>query len=126
MHKYFIPLIKFFVILLGSCFVGLLLGWAISLILRKISYTIKDINRIEVFILISCPWMCYLICHLLGLSAIVVIFFIGISFHIYYKPMINHHAQEIVHKFYEEIVSLTESLVFIYIGMAFFADHPYK
>jgi solute carrier family 9 (sodium/hydrogen exchanger), member 6/7 len=126
MHKYFIPFLHFFVILIGSCFVGIILGWATSLILKKISYTMKDNIRLEIGILISCPWICYLICHLLGLSAIVVIFFIGISFHIYAKPMISRHAQEIVHKFYEEVVAVAESLVFVYIGMAFFADHPYK
>ncbi len=121
-NKFFYPLIKFFVILIGSTIVGILIGFIASVILKFQ----KNNFRMEIGFMLTFPWFSYLLCHVLGLSAIVVIFFIGVSFHIYAKPYISEHSEEIIHTVYEEVVNIAESLVFVFIGLSFFADHPYE
>jgi NhaP-type Na+/H+ or K+/H+ antiporter len=120
------PLLHFLVILIGSTLVGMVIGFLSSVILRKISEFHKNVERIERGVLITFPWFAYMLCHVAGLSAIVVIFFVGISFSIYIKPYLSKKSKHFVHSFYEEVANVAENITFIFIGIAYFADHPYK
>jgi sodium/hydrogen exchanger-like protein 6/7 len=121
----FIPLLQFFFILIGSSLIGMLTGFLGSLIVKKATYGLKNPEKIEVTILVTLPWFSYLFFHINGLSAIVVIFFQGISFSLYSKPFIRQSSEHIIHQIYDNIGNVAESIVFIFIGIAFMADHPF-
>jgi NhaP-type Na+/H+ or K+/H+ antiporter len=80
---------QFLTILIGSTLVGYILGFIVSAVLKKITEDDRNAQRVEVGALVSLPWIAYLICHISGLSAIVVIFFMGISLSIYTKPYLS-------------------------------------
>ncbi len=120
------PLVNFFYILIGSTFIGMGIGLIGSLIIKKISDGVKRPENIEVGILITFPFFSYLLAEVYGFSSIVVIFFEGVSFAMYTKPFITKTSEHVVHEIYENIVDVSESIVFIFIGIAFLADHPYE
>ena len=105
---------------------GILIGFIASFLLKKMSEIQSNSSRIQIGVLLTFPYFSYLVSHISGLSAIVVIFFIGISFAVYAKPFINSHAEEVIHHVYDEVATLAEGIVFVFIGMAFYADHPYE
>jgi sodium/hydrogen exchanger 8 len=117
---------EFFYILFGSAFFGFLIGFLASLFLKKVSERVSEILRIELFLLIIFPWFCYLVLYIYGLSAIVVIFFIGVSMNLYCKPIVSERGSHYVHSLYEEVVFVSESIIFLIIGLSFCIEHPYE
>jgi NhaP-type Na+/H+ or K+/H+ antiporter len=120
------PLTSFLIILIGSTMVGMIAGFILSILFKKIDENFKNIEKIEKNLFIVAPYFIYLLTDLIGLSSIVAIFFTGISLAIYSKPYISDEAKNFIHDFYEEIASMSETIVFIFIGIAFFANHPYE
>lgn len=120
------PIFSFLFILIGSSFIGVAIGFVASYLIKKISEYENKMKRIEIGFLITIPWLAYLITQIIGMSGILAIFFLGISFSVYAKPYISKHSREFVHSFYEEIAAKAEIVVFIFIGISFYADQPYE
>jgi NhaP-type Na+/H+ or K+/H+ antiporter len=120
------PICSFLFILIGSTLIGMIVGFIVSVLLKYVEKNHKNIVKIEKTTFIVVPYFTYIMADLLGMSSIVVIFFIGVSLAIYSKPYMTDDAKHFIHDFYEEVASLSETIVFIFIGIAFMASHPYK
>jgi NhaP-type Na+/H+ or K+/H+ antiporter len=120
------PIFSFLTILIGSTVIGILVGLITSVFVKKLGEENKNIDRLEKGIFISVPYFTYLLSDVVGLSPIVVIFFNGIALAIYSKPYMSKDSLHFVHHFYEEVASIAENIVFIFIGVAFWANHPYR
>lgn len=86
--------IKLFVILIGSTVIGFIVGFLISLVLVKVTDK-KTATKTNVWCIVSLPWVVYLISYAMGLSAIIVIFFLGISLAIYTKPHLKEESSQV-------------------------------
>ena len=126
LHQIIHSTYEFSFILFGSAFAGFLIGFLASVTLKRLSERVGNILRIELFILVALPWLCYLVLHISGFSAIVAIFFIGVSMNLYCKPLVSETGAHYVHSLYEEVVSVSESIVFLIIGLSFCTEHPYE
>ena len=126
LHQILHSTYEFLLILLGSAFLGFIIGYLASFTLKKIKDRKSEMLRIELFFLIIFPWFCYLVLYIYGFSAIVVIFFIGVSMNLYCKLNISETGAHYVHSLYEEVVSVSESIVFLIIGLSFCTEHPYE
>ncbi len=117
---------QFLYILIGSTIIGYFIGFVTAAILKKLTDGEKKMQRIEVGTMVSLPWIAYLMSHISTFSGIVVIFFIGVAHAQYTKEYIESETRKIVSTIYEEAAHLFETIVFLFIGIAFFAEHPFK
>ena len=77
--------------------------------------------------MILCPWVSYLISEGLELSGIVAIMVNGIFLSYYATPNISSASRKVLKTGYETVAHAAETLVFIFLGLGFFAfNHPYE
>lgn len=121
-----ISLGKFFLVMLGSISVGFIFGYLSALILKYVAYKrVKNIINIEIGLLLILPWVSYLLAQMCYLSGIVAILFNGIACALYVKPNLTEKSKEAIKLSYDTIAHICENLVFIYLGLGFFAYRNY-
>ena len=115
----------FFLIFLGSCFIGNFTGMLISYILKTVQ--LKQKLNFEVSTVIFGPWISYLLSEALHLSGIVSILFCGIAMARYTYPNLSEISRLSVGKAYSAVAEAFEVLVFIFLGMGLFSfSLPYS
>jgi NhaP-type Na+/H+ or K+/H+ antiporter len=85
-HNFFNSAVYFTVAIFGSTLIGYAIGYLTALSLRLLSKRVKNIERIEIGLMVLLPWVSYLAAQMLGLSGIVSILFNGIAHATYTKP----------------------------------------
>lgn len=88
---------------------------------------IENRLRNEIAVMIIFPYVAYLIAEGLELSGIVSILSNGILLSQYAKPNLRARTQTSLKFLYETAAYVSESMVFVFLGMGMFAfDHPYS
>lgn len=73
------------------------------------------------------PWVTYLIADGLGLSSIVAILINGIFLNYYATPNISRASRKVIKIAVDTVAYLSETMVFIFLGMGVFAfEHTYS
>ena len=76
--------------------------------------------------MLLCPWVCYLIAEGLELSGIVAILTNGFFLNYYGTPNISKASRKVIKIAVDSLAYVSESFVFIFMGMGLFAiEHPY-
>lgn len=77
--------------------------------------------------MLMCPWITYLVADGLELSGIVAILLNGIFLNQYATPNISRASRKVIKITVETMAYVTETMVFIFLGMGVFAfTHPFK
>lgn len=84
---------------------------------QEISNTLYSVDFGIMFL---SPWIAYLIAEVFDMSAILTIFFCGLSLGQYAMPNLNKDCRLFTEKAYEVISGICDSISFIYIGVSFF------
>lgn len=85
----------------------------------------QDFNS-EISIILLCPWICYLIADSLELSGIVAILVNGIVLNSYAKHNITKASRKVIKITVDTLAYLTETMVFLFLGIGFVAfKHPW-
>jgi sodium/hydrogen exchanger 8 len=81
----------------------------------------------EMAMMTMCPYISYLVAEGLELSGIVAILCNGILLIQYCRPNLRTSTQKAIKFLYETAAYVSESFVFVFLGMGLFAfDHPYS
>ena len=79
----------------------------------------------EITVMMLAPWVCYVAAGSFQLSGIVAILTCGVFLSYYAKMNISTHSAKIMHTVYEVTAYTSETVVFVFLGVAVFAiDHP--
>ncbi len=80
----------------------------------------------EISTMLLCPWICYLIAEGTELSGIVAILTNGMVLNYYATPNITVHSRRVIKIAVDTVAYLTETMVFLFLGIGMIAfDHPY-
>lgn len=91
-----ITLTKFIIVLIGSISLGYFTGYLSSLLLKFMPVQkLKNIEAIEVGLVVILPWVSYLLAQIFDLSGIVAILFNGLANSAYTKPNITEGSSTV-------------------------------
>lgn len=79
-------ILNFFLNITGSTLLGFFIGYLTAVFLKMISGRVKNIEKIEIGLMVILPWVSYLTAQMLSLSGIVSLLFNGIAHATYTKP----------------------------------------
>jgi NhaP-type Na+/H+ or K+/H+ antiporter len=82
--------------IIGSTILGFAIGFLTAVFLKLISGRIKNIERIEISLMVILPWVSYLTAQMLGLSGIVSLLFNGIAHASYTKPNLTDWSKIVI------------------------------
>ncbi|KAG8462276.1 hypothetical protein KFE25_012096 [Diacronema lutheri] len=114
--------VLFLKIFLGSTLIGVLMGMLSSLVMKKADMghhadaLFKEAVMIAVF-----AWAAYYIAEAYELSGIVAILFCGIVMAKYTRDNLSDEAKALTSRTFKVVALLSETFVFVYLGMAAFA-----
>ncbi len=72
--------------IIGSTLLGFFIGYLTAVFLKMISGRVRNIEKIEIGLMVILPWVSYLTAQMLSLSGIVSLLFNGIAHASYTKP----------------------------------------
>jgi sodium/hydrogen exchanger 3 len=111
--------LEFIVIFAGSLLIGVLIGLLSSLLFKY-----ADMHKypvLEASLLMTYAYSSYLLAQGLGLSGIVAILFTGMVMAHYTLPNLSDASQSGVAEVFEIISYISETFVFVYLGLAIFS-----
>jgi sodium/hydrogen exchanger 3 len=111
--------LEFVVIFAGSLLIGVLIGLLSSLLFKY-----ADMHKypvLEASLLMTYAYSSYLLAQGLGLSGIVAILFTGMVMAHYTLPNLSDASQSGVAEVFEIISYISETFVFVYLGLAIFS-----
>lgn len=82
--------------IIGSTILGFAIGYFTAVFLKLISGKIKNIERIEISLMVILPWVSYLTAQMLSLSGIVSLLFNGIAHASYTKPNLTDWSKIVI------------------------------
>ena len=85
-ETFFKGLLSFFLNITGSTLLGFFIGFLTAVFLKMISGRVKNIEKIEIGLMVILPWVSYLTAQMFSLSGIVSLLFNGIAHATYTKP----------------------------------------
>ncbi|KAH7444789.1 hypothetical protein KP509_02G091800 [Ceratopteris richardii] len=112
----------FFITFVGSFSIGALAGVLSALLFKYGGFQDKRLGIIESCLVVLFPYLAYNVADALELSGIVSILFAGITMKYYTAPNLSSQAQKITTSFFQMLSKLSETFVFIYIGLGTFLD----
>ena len=108
----------FLKIFLSSTLIGILFALVITMIYRYTKLYEKRFFFLEICMSAVFPYASWMVADALGLSGIVSVLFCGIGMAHWTKKNLSLAAQDFTSKFYKILAVLSETLVFIVLGMA--------
>eukprot|EP00249_Psilotum_nudum_P005527 c18970_g1_i1 orf=165-1526(+) len=115
--------ISFFIIIfLGSFSIGVLAGIFSALLFKYGGFQQKGLSILESCLVVLFPYLAYNVADALELSGIVSILFAGITMKYYTAPNLSSQAQHVTTGFFGMLSKLSETFIFIYMGVATFLE----
>lgn len=116
-------IILFCTIFIGSFLIGMVLALMSSVVYKYLGHDHLDGEHVflEAAVSVLFPWISYFLAEALHLSGIVAIMFCGIGMAHYTFNNMSPAAQILTRQMFKVMAYLSETFVFIYIGMSFFA-----
>ncbi|KAJ7549698.1 hypothetical protein O6H91_07G063300 [Diphasiastrum complanatum] len=112
----------FIAIFVGSFSIGVLAGMLSALLFKYGGFQEKGLSILESCLVVLFPYLSYMMADALDLSGIVAILFAGITMKYYTAPNLSLQAQQITTSFFGMLAKLSETFVFIYVGVATFLE----
>eukprot|EP00897_Mesotaenium_endlicherianum_P009642 jgi/Mesen1/8706/ME000052S08132 len=112
----------FIVIFVGSFSIGVMWGLLSALLFKHGQFEDKSLSMLQSCLVVLFPYMAYMMADALELSGIVAILFSGITMKYYVAPNLSEKAKEITGSFFGMLAKLSETFVFIYMGVAMFLE----
>ena len=108
----------FLKIFISSTLIGILFAIAVTIIYRYTKLHEKRFFFLEIAVSAVFPYGSWMVSDALGLSGIIAVLFCGIGMSHWTKKNLSLAAQDFTSKFYKILAVLSETLVFIALGMA--------
>lgn len=112
----------FVVIFVGSFSIGVIVGLFSAMVVKYGGLHEKSTSLLQSCLVVLFPYMAYMAADALELSGIVAILFTGITMKYYAAPNLSEEAKEITGSFFAMLAKLSETFVFIYMGVAMFLE----
>ncbi|XP_024541576.1 sodium/hydrogen exchanger 5 [Selaginella moellendorffii] len=112
----------FIAIFIGSFSIGVLTSMLSAVMFRHCGLQEKGLAILESCLMALFPYLAYNMADALELSGIVAILFAGITMKYYTAPNLSSEAQQITTSFFGMLSKLSETFVFIYMGVALFLE----
>lgn len=110
-------------IFVGSLFIGVFAALASALLFKYGSlHQEEELTTLEVCLVVLFPYASYMLADGLNLSGIVAILFAGIGMRYYTAPNLSLAATQLTTSFFQMLAKLSETFVFIYMGVAMFLE----
>merc|ERR1719322_1130379 len=115
-------LLSFCTIALGGLFIGIMVGVITALITK---FT-KEVRVIEPLAVLSCAYLSYMLAELVSFSGIISLIGCGIVQAHYAFKNISAESLTTVQYFIKMLSSVSDCIIFLYLGMAFFEKHVWN
>ncbi|CAM6088315.1 unnamed protein product [Calypogeia fissa] len=105
---------------IGSFSIGVLCSLGSALLFKYGGFNDHGLAILESCLVVLFPYCSYMMADALGLSGIVAILFAGITMKHYTAPLMSSAGVTITTSFFQMLAKLSETFVFIYMGVALF------
>ncbi|CAI7933569.1 unnamed protein product, partial [Closterium sp. NIES-54] len=106
----------------GSFSIGVILGLLSALVFKHCGFEDDGLALLQASLLSLFPYMAYMLADAFELSGIVAILFAGMTMRYYTAPHLNEKALATTSSFFSILAKLSETFVFIYMGVAVFLE----
>ncbi|BBN12580.1 solute carrier family 9 (sodium/hydrogen exchanger), member 8 [Marchantia polymorpha subsp. ruderalis] len=107
---------------IGSFSIGVICALGSALLVKYGGLNDHGLGVLESCLMVLFPYASYMMADALELSGIVAILFCGITMKYYTAPLMSSVAQTITTSFFQMLAKLSETFVFIYMGVAMFLE----
>ncbi|GJP52706.1 hypothetical protein CLOM_g11797 [Closterium sp. NIES-68] len=107
---------------IGSFSIGVILGLLSALVFKHCGFEDDGLALLQSCLLSLFPYMAYMLADAFELSGIVSILFAGMTMRYYTAPHLNEKALATTSSFFSILAKLSETFVFIYMGVAVFLE----
>ncbi|KAG0622406.1 hypothetical protein M758_3G095100, partial [Ceratodon purpureus] len=114
--------VYFIGIFVGSLLIGILAAITSALLFKYGHLQEEKLTTLESCLVVLFPYASYMLADGLDLSGIVAILFAGIAMKYYTAPNLSPEAIQVTTSFFQMLAKLSETFVFIYMGVALFLE----